>query len=472
MGRYGGGNYPNSPATSPPGLLSGIPSSREAILNHASRRPLRPFAYVVAAVAAIGGFLFGYDTGVISGALLFVKQEFQMSYVQQEIAVSSVLAGAVLGAALGGRLADLFGRRLMMILTAVIFLTFAFLTSLAQNAVQFMAMRFVVGLAIGVEALISPMYIAEVAPASIRGSLVTLDQLAITVGVAASYLVDYLVSPNWRSMFALAAIPALVLAVGMVLLPESPRWLVVRGRLRKALAALHRIDGKKVAQEELEQIEESIKEEKFSWREFLGTRWRKPLLLGVGLACFQQLTGINTVIYYSPTIFSLSGYGQAAAIGAAAVVGAINILSTIIAFLLVDRWGRRPLLLTGISGMVTSLLLLGVYLGYLHLGGSLLVLLLLFYVFSFAIGLGPVFWLFISEIYPSRLRGTGMSFCNVANWATNLLVSLTFLSLVQRLGMGNTMFIYAGMGVAALLFVYYLVPETKGKTLEEIEQMF
>ncbi|MDA8336635.1 MAG: sugar porter family MFS transporter [Peptococcaceae bacterium] len=446
--------------------------SKEAFLAKANTRKLRPFCYVVAIVAAIGGLLFGYDTGVVSGAILFVKQGFHMNYVQQELAVSSVLMGAVPGAAMGGMLSDRFGRRSMMIITAVIFLIFALLTSLTQNTWQFMAVRFIVGLAIGVEALISPMFIAEIAPAAVRGLLVTLDQLAITFGIATSYLADYLVSPHWRAMFAFAAIPALVLTVGMFLLPESPRWLVVNGKLKDGFVALSRIDGVKQAKEDLKEIENSIRESKFGWREILENKLRKPLIIGVLLAIFQQLTGINTIIYYSPTIFSMAGYGSAAAIGATAIVGSINIISTIISLLLVDKWGRRPLLLAGVSGMVISLILIGAFVGIYHRGGIFLMVTLLAYVFSFAIGLGPVFWLFISEIYPSRIRGTGMSFANVANWATNLAVSITFLSIVNRVGMGNTMFIYAGMGIAALLFIFFFIPETKGKSLEEIEKLF
>lgn len=437
------------------------------------------FVIIVAAITAIGGLLFGYDTGVISGAILFIREAFTLTSTAQEIVVSSVLIGAVIGASVSGVLADKYGRRIMIILAAIIFGLGAIFTALTPDVYTLIAGRIGVGVAIGMASFIVPLYIAEVAPANIRGALVSLNQLAITVGIVVSYLVNFYFATTgeWRWMLGLAVIPSIILGIGMFFMPPSPRWLYSRGAMDKARSVLQRIRMTKNVNEEMKEIRESlICEEECKWGDLLDPVVRPALIVGIGLAIFQQLTGINTVIYYAPTILLFAGLGSAAAsILATAGIGVINVLLTIVSILLIDRVGRRPLLLIGLIGMIISLGLLGMAFALPGLSASLgwlAVICLMIYVGSFAIGLGPVFWLMISEIYPLRIRGRAMSIATLANWGFNLLVAITFLSLIQLLGTPGTFWLYSVIGVGAFIFVYALVPETKGKSLEEIEAIW
>ncbi len=434
------------------------------------------YAYIVAAVAALGGLLFGYDTGVISGALLYLQPAFNLNSTTSEIAVSAVLIGAIIGAAVGGRLADGLGRKKALILLGIIFAVGAILTSISPNLGFFIAFRIIVGFGIGAASMITPMYIAELAPPAIRGSLVTFFQLAITVGIAVAYWVDLgfaNAGMGWRPMFAVALIPGALLAIGMLFLSETPRWLAGKGRWDDASVALeHTVHGEEKRQE-LNDIRKTIEEEKrTSVKELLRPGLRLALLVGVGLAIFQQLVGINTVIYYAPTIFGYAGFNSAStAILATSVVGVVNVLSTILSLFLVDRVGRRPLLTFGIVGMIVTLTAMGIIfaIGPTHAGWFILVCLIV-YIISFAIGMGPVFWLMTSELFPNRLRGSGASISSLWNWAANLAVSITFLTLIGVAGKPGTFWIYAFLGVLAFIFCWALVPETKGKTLEQIEQ--
>jgi SP family galactose:H+ symporter-like MFS transporter len=433
------------------------------------------FVKIVVAVAALGGLLFGYDTGVISGAILFVKTDFNLSATMQEIVVSAVLMGAVLGAAGGGMLADRIGRRRMLILSAVVFTASAIATALAPSPTLLIAARVVVGTAIGAASFISPMYISELSPPSVRGSLVAVNQLAVTIGIVVAYLVDYALSgiQGWRYMFALAAVPALVLGIAMWRLPDSPRWLVAKDRLSEAGRVLGRIRQTSQVDSEIRDIQQSLAKQSGGASQLLHPMLRMAFIVGVGLAAFQQLTGINTVIYYAPTIFEFAGFKTAGfSILATASVGVVNVAFTILAIRLLDRVGRRPLLLVGVAGQGVALAVLGAafylhqlsgIIGYIAIGSLAL------YVASFAIGLGPVFWLMISEIYPLKVRGSAMSIATVVNWGVNLVVALTFLTLVNTLGRPQTFWLYAVIGIAAWVFIYRLVPETKQKTLEEIE---
>ena len=434
------------------------------------------FVIVAAAITAIGGMLFGYDTGVISGAILFIRDAFSLSSTAQEIVVSAVLVGAVIGASISGILADKYGRRIMVIAAAIVFGIGAIFTALTPEVYTLIVGRIVVGIAIGIASFIAPLYIAEVAPVSIRGALVSLNQLAITVGIVISYLVDFALAPSggWRWMLGLAVVPSIVLGIGMYFMPPSPRWLYSKGRIDKARSVLERIRMTKNVTEEMKEIRESLVcEQECNWSEILDPVVRPALIIGIGLAAFQQLTGINTVIYYAPTILEFAGFQSAAvSILATAGIGMINVIMTIVAILLIDRVGRRPLLLIGLIGMIISLGILGTAFflpGLSSSLGLLAVISLMLYVGSFAIGLGPVFWLMISEIYPLRIRGRAMSTATIVNWGTNLLVAITFLSLIQLIGTPGTFWLYSIIGIAAWIFVYFLVPETKGKSLEEIE---
>jgi len=433
------------------------------------------FVYLAALVSALGGLLFGYDTGVISGAILFIEEAFGLSSILISVVVSAVLIGAVVGAASGGYLADRVGRRKMILTAAVIFIVGAIGTAFTPNVWLLIAGRIIVGLGIGIASMSAPLYISEIAPAKVRGSLVSLNQLAITIGIVVSYLVDYGLAPisGWRYMLGLAAIPALILGLGMIFLPDTPRWLASQNRFGKARDVLKRIRGNTDVEKELAEIQGSLKKQKTGRAELFNPLVKPALIIGVSLAVFQQVTGINTVIYYAPKIFQFAGIGSSsAAIFATLLVGVVNMVFTVVAILLLDRVGRRPLLLIGLAGMVSSLTLLGVsfYLSSLFgLLGGLATAGLMIYVASFAIGLGPVFWLLISEIYPLRVRGLAMSIASEANWGSNLIVALTFLTLVQVLSRSGTFWFYAVVGVLAWIFCYKFVPETKGHTLEEIE---
>jgi len=433
------------------------------------------FVVTISAVSALAGLLFGYDTGVISGAILFVQEDFHLSTIQEEVVVSAVLLGAMLGAAVGGRLADRFGRRNVLIQVACLFVLGALGTALAPATVWLSAGRVVVGIAIGIASFTAPLYISEISPAPIRGKLVSLNQLMITIGILVSYLADYGLagSRGWRWMFGLAAIPAGILLAGLLFVPESPRWYVrqlLRERAREVLAKIRKPSE---VDSELAEIEASLTQQQGSWRELLSPALRPALAIGIGLAVFQQFTGINTVIYYAPTIFQLAGLAShSAAILATAGVGVVNVLLTILALELLDRAGRRPLLLYGLIGMILSLTLLGI--GFLTQAPTpalawVSVICVMAYVACFAISLGPIFWLMIAEIYPLKLRSRAMGLATMANWGSNLLVALTFLSLLRVLGRPWTFWLYAFVGVLAWIFVFRTVPETKGKTLEQIE---
>jgi sugar porter (SP) family MFS transporter len=432
--------------------------------------------YFIAAVASFGGLLFGYDTGVISGALLFLRQSFGLNATTQEIAVSSVLVGAMIGSLLAGRLNDAIGRKKTLLLLAVIFTIGALLTALSPNLVFFLICRVIVGLGIGAAASVVPVYISEIAPSRLRGTLVTFNQLAVTLGIAVSYWVDLAFAHaglEWQPMFATAAIPAIALFVGMLICPETPRWLASKGRWDEAREAIEHIKEEQL-ERELADIRRSLSEarQQMGIRELLTPRLRAALMVGVGLAVFQQLVGINTVIYYAPTIFQRAGFASASsAILATSVVGVVNVLATIVAILLVDRLGRRILLLGGSILMVLALVMLG-FIFALHTSqiGSLTLIALIIYILAFALSFGPVFWLMSAEIFPTRVRAAGASMSSFANWATNFLVSITFLSLIGALGAPATFWLFAFFGVLAFLFSWKFVPETKGKSLEQIER--
>ena len=420
--------------------------------------------------------LFGYDTGVISGAILFIRQDFALSDFTVGLVVSAVLIGAVIGAAIGGDVSDHFGRRKVIIAAAVIFALGAVGTATVPDVTLLILGRIAVGVAIGIASEVTPLYISEMSPPQMRGSLVSLNQLAITIGIVVSYLVDFSLSAfqGWRYMLGFAAIPAIILGVGMLPLPDTPRWLVNHNEPENARKVLKRIRGKDAVEGEVKEIQDGLKKQRGGRAELFNPMVKPALTIGISLAIFQQVTGINTVIYYAPTIFQSAGITSASsAILATVAVGVVNVIFTIVAIALLDRVGRRPLLLIGLAGMTFSLTLLGAVFflpTLLNSLGDLAVVGLMLYVASFAIGLGPVFWLLISEIYPLRVRGLAMSIASEANWGSNLIIALTFLTLVQVLGQSGTFWLYAAVGVGAWVFAFLIVPETKGKTLEEIEE--
>ena len=442
----------------------------------------RRFVNLAAAITATGGLLFGYDTGVISGALLFIRQDFELTTFLEGIIVSFLLVGAMVGALSGGPLSDRVGRRPTTLLAAIIFGLGALAVALAPSVVVIIIGRFLLGLGVGLASMIVPLYIAEIAPADRRGALVSLNQLMITIGILLSYIVGVIFTPieGWRYMFSVALIPALILFIGMFSLPESPRWLFEHGQRDKARSVLGRSRSPEEVDLELQEMEQiksqEGQDERVSYGELFAPFVRPALIIGIGLAIFQQITGINTVIYYAPTILQNVGFSEGGAIAATALgVGVVNVGFTILAVRIIDRAGRKPLLLIGLVGMVISLALLGIVFSTGATGGAaglLATVCLGLYIASFAISLGPVFWLMISEIYPLRIRGTAMSVASIANWGSNFLVALMFPVLLAALGGATLFWLFAVIGIVAWVFIYFRVPETKNRTLEEIEASF
>lgn len=432
----------------------------------------RLFLILTSVTAAIGGFLFGYDTAVISGAILFVRRQLQLTSAQTEFAVSIVLAGALIGAGLGGYLGDRFGRRRTLVITAIIFGVFGLTTGLSEGLWSFVMSRFLVGCAVGVSSMLAPLYIAEIAPKHVRGALVTLSQLAISTGVVVAYYMDYLLAGggNWRWMFISALVPSAILLFGLIYLPESPRWLAAQGRFVDAAKVLLRAESTESARLDLNQLQLVTASDNVSFRNLVEHRFRKPLLVGILLAIFQQVTGVNTIVYYAPTIFQMVGFGNAGnAILATFLIGFVGLLTTIVSMFLVDKAGRRVLLLISIGGMGVSLVCLALTLGSTHPTKWLVLTDILVYLAAFDIGLGPVFWLLISEIYPTTVRAQAMSLATMANWGSNFVVAATFLSLVDHLGMRGSFLLFAALCFVAFLFSAFMVPETRGRTLEQIE---
>lgn len=445
-----------------------------------SEKSLTLFTFTIASVAGLAGILFGFDTGVISGAILFITKEFNLSPAMNGFVVGSVLLGALLGSGVSGRFSDTFGRRKLLIITAIIFLLSTFWSAVAPNLFFLIAARIIVGFAIGIASFVAPLYISEISPPKYRGTLVSLNQLAITLGILISYLTDYALAADekWRLMLAVGMIPAFGLTIGMFFLPESPRWMLLKGNIEKAKRILQYIRRTKDVETEFNEIQKTVRQETLEYKKHWSTlleKWVRPaLIVGFGLAFFQQVTGINTIIYYAPTIFEMAGFKDApAAILATMGIGVVNVFFTVIALLLIDKAGRRPLLLVGLSGMLFSLCVLGF--AFLHGTENLGVLKwfvlgsMIFYIACFAISLGPIMWLMISEIFPLSIRGLGSSIATSFQWGLNMIVAFSFLSLVEALTPGGTFLLFAAISVLGILFVYYKVPETKGVSLEEIE---
>ena len=433
-----------------------------------------------AAIAGLGGLLFGYDTGVIASALLFIEPDFGLSSFGSGLVVAAVPVGAVVGAAFAGRLSDKYGRRILIIGSAIVFIVGSLGAAAAPGEVVLVVARVIIGIAIGLASATAPVYISEVSPPDIRGRLVTFFQLAVTIGIVVAYAVGLIFdnSEDWRAMLALGAVPAVFLLVGMLKMPQSPRWLVMAGRGYEAKAVLETIreDDPALIDAELDEISESIVQEPGGWKDLLDPVVKTALVVGIGLAILQQVSGINTVIYFAPTIVGYTGVdSSSAAILASVAVGIVNVGMTLVAIRLLDRAGRRPLLLWGsaIMAIALSMLAFVFILGAGSTAGSLVAIgSLMLYVGAFAVSLGPIFWLLNSEIYPLRVRSKAAAVGTMANWFFNFLVSLTFLLLIDVLGNSGTFFFYSAVCVVTFFFCLRLVPETKGKHLEDIQAVF
>jgi len=433
----------------------------------------------ICVIAAIGGLLFGYDTGVISGALLFIRKDLHADDVAQEWIVSVLLLGAILGAILSGYFADRISRKWTKVFSGCIYVVGALGCAFSVSIPMLIGFRFLLGLSVGTASFVAPLYISEVSPPRVRGGLVSFNQLAITSGILLSYLVNFAfqdVPGNWRWMLGLAIVPGAVLAIGMLTVPHTPRWLMQQGREDDAREVLRRLRGTDPDADidaEIDDIKTANRRERSTRvRDLFKANIRPLIWIGLGLAVFQQFVGVNTVIYYAPTILSDTGLTKSASITQTVFVGVTNVVFTIVAVLLLDRVGRRKLLLIGTAGLTVSLIVLAAYFTSpaLQQHASYLALLgLLVYIASFAVGLGPVFWLMISEIYPTGIRSKSMSLATVANWAANFIVAGTFLSLGSLMTRQGTFYLYGALGVLAFLFFLRKVPETRGQSLEDIQ---
>ncbi|MGA9860013.1 MAG: sugar porter family MFS transporter [Solirubrobacteraceae bacterium] len=444
-------------------------------------RAFRPTGRAIYVFGALGGLLFGYDTGVISGALLFIPNDFKLSPFLQGAIVAGLLLGAMIGSAAAGRLSDRLGRRRLIIFAAVVFTFGSLLAAVSPTVWVLVAARVIIGLAVGSAALVVPLYLSEIAPTESRGAVSSLNQLMVVVGILAAFIVNALLasSQNWRLMLGLAAVPSVVLFVGMLFMPETPRYLVHAGEEETAREVMEDLPGDEPPEERIGEIREVEQEEEGGtglgalWR----ARWVRPaLLVATGLAALQQLVGINTIIYYAPTTLTNVGFAKTSAIYANLIIGVINVGMTVIAVRIIDRVGRKPLLFAGVGGMVASLLVLGVGLSVLptphHPGDPAAIITLVClttFIASFAATWGPVVWVMIPEVLPLSVRGTAMGVAVFFNWAANFLVSQTFPPLLSSLGPGPVFLGYAALGVLAGLFVMAFVTETKGRSLEEIE---
>lgn len=430
---------------------------------------------------ALGGILWGYDTGVISGALLFIKQDIPLSPLQKGMVVSGLLVGAMLGAGASGRLADLWGRRRLILSSAVVFTVGTAGAALATSAATLIASRFVIGIGVGIASVVVPLYLTELAPKEARGKLTSLMQLLVTIGIFVAYLTDYALADSgaWRWMLGLGAVPAVLLGVGIYFQPESPRWLIKHGRTEQARSVLERMRGKSAevdaeideihAANRTEQAEHSV-----GTRQLLSRRLRPVFLLGLGLVFFQNFMGINTIIYYAPTLLTTIGFGTSGAILANVGIGLVNVLMTLPALWMIDKVGRKSLLTAGSVGMLTAMLVLGVAnVAGLSYGPALVAVTLgtiLLYIASFAVSWGPVQWVMLPELFPLRMRGAALGICLIFNWAFNMLVSLVFPVLLDSFGAGPIFLFFALTSALGYWFVRSGLIETKGKSLEEIER--
>ena len=433
--------------------------------------------YVVAIVASLGGLLSGYDTGVISGALLFINETWLLPDTLQGFLVSSVLIGAVIGAATNGVLADIFGRKKIIMATAVIFIIGSIMCAFAPNVYVLIISRIFVGFAVGIVNFVVPLYLSEISPKNLRGTLVSLYQWAITSGILFSYFINAAFAQavyNWRWMLFAGVLPGLILFVGMCLMSDTPRWLVSKNRDNEAKAVFKKIEPDVDSDREIQDIKTTLNSEGQD-QKFKFKKWMiMPFVVGVGIMFAQICTGINTIIYYAPTIFKTAGFdSNLTAIYATTGIGVVNFVMTIVAVFFTDRLGRKPLLYFGLIGVMLSLFALGTSFAFAGVLGSSLkwvaVGSLVTYIICFAMSLGPIGWILVSEVFPLKIRGVAMSICTVSNFAFNFFVVGSFPILLHRIGGAWTFWMFGFVSLLCIIFVYFFVPETKGISLEQIE---
>jgi sugar porter (SP) family MFS transporter len=463
-------------------------------MNASTRYTIR-----VALIVALGGFLMGFDASVISGVVSFIGPEFGLSNIQVGWAVASLTLTSTLAMMMAGPVSDRFGRRPVLKMAAVLFTLSAIASAFAPDYLTLVCARMLGGFGVGAALIIAPMYIAEIAPADIRGRMVSFNQLNIVIGISAAYFSNYLIlnlgqsdlswaqtlqldAWAWRWMLGVEALPAIVYFIALFTVPESPRWLVMHDKGEQALGILERVSGAEQANLDLQAVQASLDDEaeleKGSLRELFLPAMRLVLTIGIVIAILQQITGINSVFFYAPMIFEQSGIGTDAAFMQAVLVGIINLVFTVVAILLIDKLGRRPLLIFGLVVIASSMLLLAYGFGsasysaageLVDMNPTLILIGILGFVAGFAISLGPVMWVLFSELFPNRIRGIAISFVGLINSSVSFIVQLVFPWELENFGPSVTFLIYGSFAIIGLIFVMRVLPETKGRSLEQLE---
>ena len=462
--------------------------------NYNSSKQSNSFIAAVCSIGSLGGLLFGFDTAVISGTFSFIEQYFLLNEIEIGWFASSALIGAIIGALVSGSLSDRFGRKPILIIAAFLFFISALGCTIPDSFIFLILARIIGGIGVGMASVLAPLYISEFSPPKIRGKLIALYQLSIVIGILLAYLSNWLllkfsqestslfnetdklykifVSEVWRGMFGLEMIPSGLFILLLFLIPESPRWLIKNNNPEKGFNILTKISGKKIAEKEFIEIKNSISKFKGRIADLLRPGLRLALLVGIGLSVFGQFTGVNIIIYYGPTILENAGFKIDGALQFQVAIGLINLIFTILALWKIDRWGRRPLLVYGMFSVFISLIIIAFQFTFDSSQGILIIVMLCIYMASLALSINAVIWVLIGEIFPNRIRGSAMSIVTFTNWGANFLTAFTFPWYIDKIGMGGGFFTFAGMCLLATIFFNKYVPETKGKTLEEIENFW
>ena len=455
--------------------------------NHTLPQQNSIYLYLVCLVAALGGFLFGFDTAVISGTISLVKQDFELNSVTEGWYVSCALLGCIIGVSCSGKVSDKYGRKIVLIISAVLFLVSAIGCMYAHSFTALILFRLIGGLGIGVASMVSPLYISEFAPSHLRGMMVSLYQLALTIGIVLAYFTNAYLADHvsvvyasesvtrilntevWRAMLGLGAIPAFVFLICLFMVPESPRWLLLKGREQKAAMILARIEGAEMAQHEIKAFKAQSDDQEAPLSALFKPVYRRALWIGILLPFLSQVCGINAVIYYGPRILEQAGFTLNAALGGQVTIGLVNVVFTFVAIFTVDKWGRRPLLFLGIGGAVASLIIIGTLFGLGITSGPWILLFILAFIACFAFSFGPVCWVVIAEIFPNAIRGKAMALATLSLWVGNFLVGQLTPVMLEGLGSSWTFWLFAICCSPAIWLTWKVIPETKGRSLEDIE---
>jgi SP family arabinose:H+ symporter-like MFS transporter len=445
------------------------------------------YLYLVCLVAALGGFLFGFDTAVISGTVSLVKNDFSLNAVSEGWFVSCALLGCIIGVSFSGKLSDKYGRKIVLIISAILFLASAIGCMLSGSFTVLIIFRLIGGLGIGVASMVSPLYISEFSPSRYRGMMVSLYQLALTIGIVLAYFSNAYLADHvndsyssgqlksifstevWRAMLGLGAVPAVIFLVSLFMVPESPRWLLLNGKEQKARSILTKIDGPDAAISEVKAFKEQDQSDDKSLKELFKPVYRRALWIGLLLPFLSQVCGINAVIYYGPRILEQAGFTLNNALGGQVTIGLVNVVFTFVAIFTIDKWGRKPLLYLGVGGAVLSLIIIGALFALGITSGPWILIFILAFIACFAFSFGPVCWVVVGEIFPNAVRGKAMALATLSLWIGNFLVGQLTPLMLEGLGSSWTFWLFALCCSPALWITWKLIPETKGRSLESIE---